>query len=251
MNWERIDKIISEIDKPITLFLSLILNQKNMKKKNLDFIYRLYIKHHFKTLLDFPIIKLFNSMKVKVQSTILKFYKFYFKLINSYNNIIELKIKFIKYKHLTLKELENKIENNIKIFNSYFDATHSNNNFHSKLMQYFCNIDKNISIENEIKKRLYDSLEFIGIDFALHFDIPLKKYSEFNSLNGIDKFKFMNNYYSKTIKVLKTINLNVKKINIYKNLLINLSQPKNIKITIINNLNSETENDDFEIFHIN
>ena len=251
MNWKRIDKIISEIDKPITLFLTLILNQTNIKKDNLDFIYRLYIKHHFRTLLDIPVIKLFNSMKVNVHSTILKFYKFFFKLTNSYNNMIELKKKIIKYKDVSLKDLDTKVENDIKIFNSYFDATNSNNNFHSKLMQYFCSFDKNFSIENEIQQRLHDSLKFIGIDFATHFDIPLKKYSEFNSLSGIDKFKFMNNFYDKTIKVLKTINLNIKKINIYKNLLVNLSQPKNIKITIINNLNSETENDDFEIFHVN
>lgn len=248
MNWERIDEIISEVDKPITLLLTIILNHKNIKNKNLNFVFRLYIKYHYMTLLNFPVVKLFTSMKININPSIMKFYKFYFKLSNSFNSIIKFKNKFNKYKSLNMIEFEKKVESDIKVFSSYFDASHSNNNFHSKLMQYFCSDKINPTIENEVKKRLSQSLSFLGLKFVTYFKIPILSMNEFNYLKGIEKFKFINNYYNKTLKSLQTVNLNIKKINIYKNILVNLSKPKNIKVTIINNLNSETENEDVKIF---
>lgn len=248
MDWKRIEKLISETKESITLLLTVLLNYDNINKKNLDFFFRLYIKYHYKTLLNFQVTKLFTSMKIDINHIIMKFYKFYFKLTNSYNNIIKFKNNFLKYKSLNLIDLENKIEDDLLIFKSYFDASYGNNNFHSKLMQYFCSKEKNQYIDIEVRSRLRNSLKFIDIKFVKHFNIPIMDLNEFNSLDGIEKFKYINKYYDTTLKVLKTINLNIKKINIYKNMLNNLSKPMKIKITIINNLNSETENDDFIIF---
>tara|TARA_B110000902_G_C14261153_1_gene569800 strand:- start:1354 stop:2115 length:762 start_codon:yes stop_codon:yes gene_type:complete len=250
INWDEVNKLIKNTKNPLTLLLSLIVNYKNISKENFDFLIRIYIRYHYKILLNYPVVKLFNTLNVKINPNIIKFYKFYIKLIKLVNNVVTLKQHFFKYSKLTINEFYIKIKKESDLFKSYFDATYSNNTFHCKLMQYFCNDQTNIILENEITNRLRLSLKTINIQFAKKFEIPIMSYDEYNKLNGMDKFKFVNNYYEKVNETYKVINLNLKKIQVYKEILINLSQPKKINITINNTLNSETENEDVEIFLI-
>ena len=115
-------------------------------------------------------------------------------------------------------------------------------------MQYFCNETKNFIIDQEIFKRLKLSLKVITIQFATNFEIPIISCNDYIKLDGMEKFKFINTYYEKVNQTFKIINLNLKKIQVYKDILINLSQPRKINITINNTLNSETDNEDLDIF---
>ena len=248
IDWDDAKDLIKDTKYPLTLLLSLIINHKNISKENFSFLMRIFIRFHYSILLEYPVVKLFNTLKVEMDPSIVKFYKFYIKLIKLVNNIITLKKNFPKYSRLSIKRFGDKIKNDSGVFKSYFDATFSNNNFHCKLMQYFCNDNINNVIDGEITKRLELSLKTITIQFARNFEIPILTYSEFMKLDGMEKFKFVNNYYEKVIQTFKIINLNLKKIQVYIDILINLSKPKKMNITINNTLNSETENEDLEIF---
>lgn len=248
IDWDDAKDLIKNTKYPLTLLLSLIINNKNISKENFSFLMRIFIRFHYNIVLDYPVVKLFNTLKVEIDPNIVKFYKFYIKLVKLVNNIITLKKDFPKYSRLNIEGFTEKIKIDADRFKSYFDATFSNNNFHCKLMQYFCNDSSNNIIDEEITKRLNLSLKTITIKFARNFEIPILSYSEYIKLDGMEKFKFINNYYEKVNQTFKIINLNLKKIQVYKEILINLSQPKKINITINNTLNSETENEDLEIF---
>ena len=248
INWDDAKDLIKNTEYPLTLLLSLIINHKNISKENFSFLMRIFIRFHYNILLDYPVVKLFNTLKVEMDPSIVKFYKFYIKLIKLVNNIVTLKKDFPKYSRLSIEKFAERIKIDSDIFKSYFDATFSNNNFHCKLMQYFCNNSNNIIIDKEIAKRLKLSLKTITIKFAKNFEIPILSYSEYMKLDGMDRFKFVNNYYEKVNQTFKVINLNLKKIQVYSDILVNLSQPKKMNITINNTLNSETENEDLEIF---
>lgn len=248
MNWKRIEQIIEETEMPLSLLFIVIANSKNIKNSDLEFVYRIYIKHHYEILLNYPIFNLFISMQINIHPTILKFYRYYNNLIISHNNLIVFKNSFNKYTKLNIKELEIKIENEINIFKAYFDASYTSNNFNNKLLHYFSSKEKNFNIDDETVKRLHDSLKFIGIKFIEYFKIPVLSFTEYNNLSNINKIKFIKTYYEMTLATLKFINNNIKKNTINKNLLLNLGQPVNIDIKTINNLNSETENGDFVYF---
>lgn len=244
----EIDKIIKNINLPLTLLLSLILNKDNISNENFSIAIRLFIKYHYETMVSYPIILLFSTFKKEIPFEIVKFYKNYFKMTKNIEDIKNLQTKFKKYKNLSIDELEKKIILDKDIFNSYFDATNSNNNFHSKLLQYFCSDDKINVINNEVEQRLKESLKFIGLNFVEYFKIPVITNFEFYNLNGIEKFKFINKYFEMVNKTFQTILFNIKKIEVYKNLLLSLTYTKKINITINNKLDSETENEDLEIF---
>ena len=248
IDWDDAKDLIKNTKYPLTLLLSLIINYTNISKENFGFLMRIFIRYHYITLLDYPVIKLFNTLKIEMDPSIVKFYKFYIKLIKLVNNIVTLKKNFPKYSRLTIEKFTDKIKIESDIFKSYFDSTFSHNNFHSKLMQYFCNDSSNNIIDQEIYKRLKLSLNLITIQFAKNFEIPIMSGSDYIKLDGMERFKFINTYYEKVNQTFKIINLNLKKIQVYKDILINLSQPKKINITINNTLNSETENEDLEIF---
>lgn len=248
IDWDEAKKLIKNTKYPLTLLLSLIINIKNISQENFSFLIRIFIRYHFNILLDYPVVKLFNTLKVEMDPSIVKFYKFYLKLVKLVNNVIILKKDFPKYSKLTIKNFHLKIIKESEIFKSYFDASFSNNNFHCKLMQYFCSDNVNETLDNEISKRLSDSLKVISIKFAKNFEIPIITQEEFDKLDGLEKFKFVNNYFEKVNETFKVINLNLKKIQVYKDILINLTKPKKINIIINNTLNSETDYDDLEIF---
>ena len=248
LDWNQIESLIKEVKTPITLLLTILLNYNKISKDNLDFLMRIFIRFHYKTLLNYPVGKLFVTLKIELDKNIIKFYKFYFKLIKLINNVTMIKNKFRKFKRLTIMNFTERMNNDMNVFKSFFDCSHSGHNFHTKLMNYFCNEVKNPTIDQEVIKRLRISLEFIGIRFAKEFEIKIIILKEFKKLTGFQKFKFINEYYETVMKTYKVINLNLKKIQIYKDILINLSSPRKLKVTINNTLNSETDIDDLEIF---
>tara|TARA_B110000908_G_scaffold146837_1_gene178083 strand:- start:3684 stop:4439 length:756 start_codon:yes stop_codon:yes gene_type:complete len=250
IDWKEVEILIKNTKNSLTLLLSLLINYKQISKDNFNFLIRIYIRFHYKTLLQYPVIKLFNTLKIEVNSNISKFYKFYIKLAKLINNVIIVKEKFNKYKKLTIMEFTEKINKENQIFKAHFDSSFANTNFQSKLMHYFFNDKLNKTIEYEISKRLQLSLKVIGFDFVKHFEINILYLEEYNNLSGFDKFKFINEFYEKVVNTYKVINLNLKKIQIYKDILENLSKPKKINITINNTLNSETDNEDIDIFII-
>lgn len=245
---KQIEKIIKDIKIPLTLLLSLILNSDNILPENYKIAIKLFIKYHYKTIISYPIIKLFISFKKEIPDDIIKYYKNYIKMAKCIENIKVLQDNFNKYKNLSLIDFEKKINEEKNIFNSYFDATFASNNFHNKLLQYFCSDDVNNTINYEIKKRLKDSLKLIGYNFAVHFKIPILIIDEYNNMNGIEKFKFIDKYFEMVNKTFQTITLNLKKVEVYKSILSNIIQTKKLNVTINNRLDSETENDDLEIF---
>lgn len=249
LEWNKIENIIANCKTPISYYFNILLNWEKIHMINLNLVSQFFLKYHYKTFIKYPIFKLNIIFKLTNNNNVInKFYVIYIKKVKLIKTMMQLKNKIPKFQKYCIYDFLNFFSNKILIFKSLFDKTKSNIGFFTKLLLYF-NKEQNIEfINNHIEERLIKAVKLFSIDFYRFFEIEIMTIEEFYELKGIDKFKFIDNFYNKTIKILIFLDQKSKNNDILDYQLDVLMKPRFIDISFGNNLNSETENDDLYCF---
>ena len=249
LQWNRIEEIISECNIPLTYYLNILLNKNKISETNLNLLSQFFLKYHYKTFIKYPVFKLNYTYKlVNNNNVINKFYIIYSKKIKLIKPMIQLKNNIQKFKSYSIYDFLNYFSEKKIIFKSYFDKSKSNVGFFTKLLQYF---SKNLDIPHinkEIETRLLNAVKLFSTEFFYFFEIKILSFDEFYKLDGIDRFKFINNFYVKTLKIINFLDQKCKTNDILDYQLDVLMTPRYINIDLGSNTNSETEFDDLCFF---
>lgn len=249
LQWNKIEEIISKCDIPLTYYLYILLNKNKISSTNLDLISQFFLKYHHETFIKYPVFKLNFVFKIVSNNNVInKFYIIYTKKIKLIKPMINLKNNIIKFKGYCIYDFLNHFSAKKLIFKSYFDKSKSNVGFFTKLLHYFSNNLDIPHINREIETRLLNSIKIFSIGFFNFFEIKLLSFDEFYKLNGIDRFKFINNFYIKTLKIINFLDEKCKTNDILDYQLDVLMTPRYINIDLGSNTNSETDFDDLCFF---